>query len=91
MRRADCAAAPAMSVDNAPKWLRSVTAPFRGSTAASTGSIVGIATASAMNTVQASAAGRGKVQPAINASTIAGAVRVRRRLSNIFQKPIAVP
>ncbi|MND08469.1 hypothetical protein D3C83_310870 [compost metagenome] len=40
--------------------------------------------------VHKNAAGSGRVQPASSAASRAGADSVRRRLSNIFQKPIAV-
>ena len=49
-----------------------------------------MATVSTRKTVQASAAGKGKVHPASSESSTAGASSVRRRLSNIFQKPMAV-
>ena len=65
-------------------------AACRGSRAAITGRIVGRATVSRTKPVQTSAAGSGRVHPASSATNAAGADKVRRRLSNIFQKPIAV-
>ena len=55
-----------------------------------TGRMVGSATVSRTKPVQTSAAEGGRVHPANSATIAAGADRVRRRLSNIFQKPIAV-
>ncbi len=49
-----------------------------------------MATLSTRKIVQASAAGKGRSHPARSESTTAGADSVRRRLSNIFQKPMAV-
>ena len=50
---------------------------------------VGRAMVSTTKTVQTSAAGSGSVQPASSATIAAGGDNVRRRLSNIFQRPIA--
>ena len=50
---------------------------------------VGSAIVRTTNSVQRSAERSGKVQPASNARTAAGAESVRRRLSSIFQRPTA--
>jgi hypothetical protein len=49
---------------------------------------VGTAIVARMNAVQTSACSNGSNQPASKARTEAGADSVRRRLSNIFQRPI---
>ncbi len=77
------------SVLSAPRWLRSVTPPRRGTMAERTGINGGSSIVARMKPIHTEATANGIVSPAIKASMQAGADNVRRRLSNIFQRPIA--
>jgi len=61
----------------------------RGTMAPMTGMKVGSMIVDRTKTVQRTAASNGNVHPASKARTAAGADSVRRRLSIIFQRPIA--
>src|SRR5213079_2017127 len=87
--RANCEAASAASLRSARRWLRALMPARRGTIAASTGSRVGSAIVDTTKAVQMIAACRGSSHPASNATALAGGDDVRRRLSNIFHRPLS--
>ena len=86
---ADWASARRRSALSALRWLRTVIPVRSGITAATTGIRVGSTMVTSTKKVQIAAASNDKVHPTSKARTAAGAESVRRRLSTIFQRPIA--
>ena len=77
------------SVPSAPRWLRGVIPARRGTTAPVIGISEGSNMVSRTQPIHTDAAANGNAKPANKASMPAGADSVRRRLSSIFQRPIA--
>ena len=84
-----CEAARARSRPTARTWLRLEIPRPRGMAPVSTGSSVGSPMVATTNAVHIAGPPAGSVQPTASVSSAAGADSVRRRLSSIFQRPMA--
>ena len=84
-----CNSAPPRSEKTLAKWTRARIPGCRADADASTGDTLGSAIVPRKNRVHTSAASNGSAQPASNARTQVRGVTDRRRLSTIFQRPLA--